>query len=49
MMSQMSHMMMDQNETGKLVDQLLKGVTAIEADNDPAALPKQLAEHGSLL
>jgi hypothetical protein len=42
-------MMMGQNETGKLVDQLMKSFAAIEAEKDPAALKEKLAEHGSLL
>lgn len=42
-------MMMGQNETGKLVDQLMKSFAEIEAEKDPKALQAKLAEHGSLL
>jgi hypothetical protein len=49
MMTQMPKMMMGQTETGKLVDQLVKSFTAIEAEKDPAALKGKLAEHGALL
>jgi hypothetical protein len=49
MMSQMPQMMMGQNETGKVIDQLMKSFAAIEAEKDPAALKEKLAEHGSLL
>jgi hypothetical protein len=42
-------MMMGQNETGKLVEQLMKSFAAIEAEKDPAVLQAKLAEHGSLL
>src|ERR1700682_60756 len=45
MMSQMPRMMMEQNETGKLVDQLMRS----EAEKDPAALQEKLAGHGALL
>lgn len=48
-MSQMPQMMMGQNETGKLVDQLTKSFAAIEAEKDLAALREKLAEHGLLL
>ena len=44
-----SCMMIGQNETGKLVEQLLKGFAAIEAEKDSTALKAKLAEHGSLL
>ena len=40
---------MGQNETGKLVEQLLQNLAAIEAEKDPAALKTKLAEHGALL
>src|ERR1700682_287494 len=49
MMSQMPRMMMEQNETGKLVDQLMRSYAAIEAEKDPAALQEKLAGHGALL
>jgi hypothetical protein len=42
-------MMMSQNETGKLVDRLIKSLAAIEAENDPAAVKERLAEHDLLL
>jgi hypothetical protein len=45
----MPQMMMGQNETGKLVDQLIKSFAAIEAEKDPAALKAKLAEHSALL
>ncbi len=45
----MPQMMMGQNETGKLVDQLIHSLAAIEAEKDPAALKAKLTEHGSLL
>jgi hypothetical protein len=48
MMSQMP-MMMDQNETGKLVDQLAQSFAAISTETDPTALKAKLAEHGALL
>lgn len=43
------NMMMGQNETGKLVEQLMRSFAAIEAEKDPAALREKLAEHGALL
>jgi len=49
MMNQMPKMMMGQNETGKLVDQLTRSFAAIEAEKDPAALKAKLAEHGALI
>jgi hypothetical protein len=49
MMSQMPKMMMSQNETGQLVDQLVKSFAAIEAEKDGAALKEKLAEHSALL
>jgi uncharacterized protein HemX len=49
MKSQMPQMMMEQNETAKLVDQLQKSFTAIEDEKDPAALKQKLAVHGALL
>src|ERR1700680_955678 len=49
MMSQMPRMTMEQNEAGKLVDQLIRSYAAIEAEKDPAALKEKLAEHGALL
>lgn len=55
MMSQMHCMMMGQMmtgqaETAKLVDELQKSLTAIEAaQNDPAVFKAKLAEHGELL
>ena len=42
-------MMMGQNETGKLVEQLLKSFAALEAEKDPAAFKEKLAAHGALL
>jgi len=45
----MPKMMMGQNDTGKLVDQLMTSFAAIEAEKDPTALKEKLAEHGSLL
>jgi hypothetical protein len=42
-------MMMGQNETGKLIEQLMKSFAAIEAEKDSTALKAKLAEHGSLL
>ena len=47
MMQQM--MMKDQAATSKLVDQLVQGFAAIEAEKDPAVLTQKLAEHGALL
>jgi len=49
MMFQMPQMMMSQNETGKLVDQLVKSFVTIEAEKDPTALKEKLAGHSSLL
>jgi len=49
MMSQMPQMMIGQNETGKLVDRLMTGLAAIEAEKNPTARRKKLAEHGMLL
>jgi hypothetical protein len=49
MMSHMSQTMMGQDETGKLVDQLVKSFAAIEGEKDRSALKKKLAEHGLLL
>ena len=46
MMSQMPPMMMGQNDTAKLVDQLTKSFAAIEAEKNPTARKKKLAEHG---
>ena len=46
MMSQMPQMMMGQNETGKLVDRLMTSLAAIEAEKNPTARRKKLAEHG---
>ena len=43
------NMMMGQNETGKLVEQLMRSFAAIDAEKDPAALKEKLTEHGSLL
>jgi len=42
-------MMMGQNETGKLVERLMKSFAAIEAEKDPTALRTKLNEHGGLL
>ena len=49
MMSQMPPMMMGQNETAKLVDRLATSLAAIEAEKNPTARKKKLAEHGLLL
>ena len=49
MMSQMPPMMMAQNETAKLVDRLTTSLAAIEAEKNPTARKKKLAEHGLLL
>jgi hypothetical protein len=53
MMSQMQkmmlQMMMDQAATSKLVEQLIQGLAAIEAEKDPAALQAKLAEQEALL
>jgi hypothetical protein len=43
------NMMMGQNETGKLVEQLMQNLAAMEAEKDPAALKTKLAEHSALL
>ncbi|HZT68227.1 MAG TPA: hypothetical protein VFC10_00555 [Terriglobia bacterium] len=48
-MSQMPMMMSKQNETAKLIDQLLESFAAIEAEKDPAELKKRLTAHGALL
>ena len=45
----MPQMMMGQNDTGELVDRLLKSFAAIEAEKDPAAFRDKLSEHGALL
>lgn len=49
MMPRMHQMMMGQNDTGKLVEQLLSSLAAIENEKDPVALKEKLAEHESLL
>ena len=49
MMSHMQQMKMGQDETGKLLDQLLTNFAAIETEKDPVALKQRLAEHGALL
>jgi hypothetical protein len=49
MMSHMQQMRMGQDETRKLLDQLLTSFAAIEAEKDPVALKQKLAEHGALL
>ena len=49
MMQMMMQSMMGQNETGALVDKLVKSLAAIETEKDPAALKTKLAEHGALL
>lgn len=41
--------MMGQNETGKLMEQLIKNFAAIEAEKDPTAVKAKLARHGALL
>ena len=43
MMSQMPPMMMGQNDTAKLVDQLTTSFAAIEAEKNPTARKKKLA------
>jgi hypothetical protein len=45
----MPPMMMGQNDTAKLVDQLRTSFAAIEAEKNPTARKKKLAEHGLLL
>jgi len=42
-------MMMGQNDTAKLVEQLTKSFAAMEAEKDPTALKAKLAAHGVLL
>jgi hypothetical protein len=42
-------MMMGQNDTAKLVDQLTKSFAAIEAEKNPTARKKKLAAFGVLL
>ena len=49
MMSRMPQMMIGQSEIARLVDQLTKSFTVIEAEKDRAKLKDKLAEHGSLL
>ena len=49
MKSQMPQMMMGQNETAKIVDQLRNSFAAIETEKDPTALKQKLAAHGALL
>ena len=49
MMSEMPRMMMGQDETGKLVERLVKSLAAIEAEKNPAVRKAKLAEHGALL
>ena len=49
MMSQMPQMMMGQDETGKLVEALVKSLAVIEAEKNPDARKAELAEHGALL
>ena len=49
MMSQMPPMMMGQNDTAKLVDQLKTSFAAIQAEKNPAARKKELAAHGALI
>jgi hypothetical protein len=48
-MSQMPQMMMGQNEAASLVDRLMKSYAAVEAEKNPTARRKKLAEHGLLL
>ena len=45
----MPQMMMGQSETAKPVDQLVKSLSAIEAEKDPSALKTKLTEHSALL
>lgn len=45
----MPQMMMGQNETAKLVDQVVKSFAAIEAEKDPTALKAKLVKHNALL
>lgn len=49
MPGKMPQMMTTQQEVSTLADQLLKSFARIENEKDPAALSKQLAEHGALL
>src|SRR5579862_6369228 len=45
----MSKMAKEQEETGKLVERLMKSFAAIEAEKDPTVLKEKLAAHGALL
>ena len=47
--AKMGGMMAAHDETGKLVDQLVKSFEAIQAEQAPVALQEKLAEHGKLL
>ena len=49
MMSRMPPMMMGQNDTARLVEQLRTSFAAIEAEKNPTARKKKLAAHGALL
>jgi Fe-S cluster assembly scaffold protein SufB len=49
MMSGMHQMMAGNSETAKLVDRLVTGNAAIQAEKDPAVIQKKLAEQGALL
>ena len=49
MMAQHRMMMTQHQEMGKLIDQLLQGVSALENEKDPVRLKKELAEHAGLL
>lgn len=49
MMSEMPQMMMGQQETARLADELLKSFAAVQSENDPAALKTKLEAHGALL
>ena len=47
--AKMGGMMAAHDETGKLVDELVKNFEAIQAEQAPAALQEKLAEHSKLL
>jgi len=49
MSQMMPGMAMNQNETAKLVDQLVNSLAAIEAEKNPKARKEKLAAHGALL
>jgi hypothetical protein len=49
MKSQMPQMIIEQEEIGKLVNELMKSLAAIQNEKDSAALKKKLAQHDELL